>query len=124
MSTVNKLLEIGLIARAISQNFLYRRATSKLIAVVILAIITGMLAGGLLMVGFYASYLGLVRHGINTSQALCSASVAAAMTTLLCYIATIYFLRKLRETLLPIPSGAFIDHIVKTFMSGFNPSKN
>ena len=56
MSTVDKLLEVGLVARAVSQNFLYRRTVSKLIVVVISAVITGMLTGALLIAGLYVSH--------------------------------------------------------------------
>ena len=101
MSTVDKLLEVRLVARAVSQNFLYRRAASKLIVVVISAVITGMLTGTLLIAGLYVSYLILLDGGIGTKAATFIVGFVASIVTIAFGVMTVYFVGKLREALVP-----------------------
>ena len=121
MAVLERLLEVGVIARAISENFLYRRFASRLAVVVVSAVVTGMLAGALLVAGLYAVYLGLIQHGMDVVGAALVVGAATLLTTIVCGVVTLHLLRKLKDTLQPLSSGA-LQRIGKAFLDGFTQS--
>lgn len=119
MSSADKLIGISMIARLIAGNLLYRRVVTHLAAVVLLVVITGMLSVVLLLGGCYASYLALIRHGLEADAAAWIVGGAIILATAICAIVALHFVRKLRESLSPLaPVASELGNMANAFMDG------
>ena len=116
------LVEISKIARLIAGNLLYRRFVSNMAVVMLLTVITGMLAGTLLLGGCYATYLALIRHGFEMDAAALIVGGIVALATLLSAILTLRFIRRLWNALLPLPANRRVRRIASAFVDGFTES--
>jgi hypothetical protein len=124
VSSLDTLVEISKVARMFADSLLYRRFVSNMAAVVLLTVITGMLAGTLLIGGCYAGYLSLIRHGFDTDVALLIIGGGIALATALCAALTIRFIRKLRNALIPVPAIPQVRRITQAFMDGLSESSH
>lgn len=116
------LIGISMIARLVAGNLLYRRVVTNLAAVVLLVVITGMLTGALLLGGCYASYLALIRHGLEADAAAWIVGGVMIAATLICAALALWFVRRLRDALLPLPSMPNVRRVTNAFVDGFTES--
>jgi hypothetical protein len=65
MSGLSKLLGITAIGASIAKARLLQRFVHDMASVITLSIATGLMAGALLIGGFYIAYQGLVRYGLE-----------------------------------------------------------
>lgn len=122
MSKMDELVGISMIARLIAGNLLYRRVVINLAATMFLVVITGMLSAALLLGGCYASYLALIRHGLEADAAALIISGVMTLATVICAILTLRFVRKLRDALLPVPAMPYVRRVTNAFVDGFTAS--
>ena len=122
MSKMDGLVGISMIARLVAGNLLYRRVVTNLAATMLLVVITGMLSGALLLGGCYGAYLALIRHGLEADAAAWIVGSAMALATVICAIVALYFVRKLRDALLPLPAMPNVRRITNAFVDGFTES--
>jgi len=116
------LVEICKIARLIAGNLLYRRFISNMAAVVLFAMITGMLVATLFLSGCYATYITLLRHGFETDTAALIVGGIITLATVLSAIFTLHFIHRVRNALLPLPANRHVGRIASAFMDGFTES--
>jgi len=122
VSNLDRLAGITTIVRMIAGNLIYRRFVSNVAVVILLIVVTGMLAGVLLISLCYAGYLTLVRHGLDTGAAMLISESIIALVTLVCCIATARYIRKLRDLLIPLPAAPCARRIMRAFVDGFSES--
>ena len=124
MSNLDALVEISKVARTVAGNVLYRRLIANLTIAVLLTVITGMLAGALLIIGSYAAYLALIRHGLDADAAMLAISGVIALATAASAALAIHYVHRLRRAMLPVPPIAQISEIASAFVDGFTESSH
>ena len=116
---MNTLIGVGALARMVVGNLRYRRLILRVMTVVVLAVMTAVLASALLLVGFYAAYLALLRHGIDADAALLTTGGFVFLVTALLGLMTVNTMSRLKDALMPLPSDSLIRRISTAFLDGF-----
>lgn len=119
MPPMGQLIGIAAMGKAMLDTINYQRLLPKLAVLVMLAVITGMLAGLLAAGLFYAAYMLLVRHGLETDMAFLVTGIGIAASTGIFAILTAGYIRKLRQALQPFsPIAAGVGDIAGAFLEG------
>lgn len=122
MSNVDTMVEISKIARLVAGNLLYRRFVTNIMTALLLTVVTGMLAGAVLLGGCYAGYTAFIQHGVETGTAAAIVLGGMVFIMLLCGFFTFRFVRRLRDVLVPETGVENVRRIASAFVDGFTES--
>ncbi len=125
MNTLNasKLLGIAAVGASIAKARLVQRFIKDLANVITLAIVTGFIAGALLIGVFYIAYQGLTRYGLDPFAAQILIAVISAVTVLILLGMTASCLRRLKSIPGQIIHGEFplshrLNRLADSFLDG------
>ena len=107
MSKLGTILGIISIGKAFTGTPVYKRLLSGVAVVICMTIVTGMLAGALLLTIFYGVYQAFLTYGLESTPAMVATAALALMTLVVLAISTINYLRDLMN----------VPHIVSEFQS-------
>ena len=119
MSAMDALIEAGKIARIAAASVFFRRLVSHMATVVFLSVLTGILAGALLITGFYVLWWALIQHGAEANVAAFIIMGIAAMAALISALLTRRAIHRMKRALSPIPPMPEIKRIARSFAEGF-----
>ena len=93
---VSRLLGIAAVGASIAKARLVQRFVNDLANVITLAIVTGFMAGALLIGGFYIAYQGLVHYGLEPFAAQVLIAITGTLAVLILLAMTASYLRRLK----------------------------
>jgi len=117
MSRLDRMIEIGLLGKALVQKSIYRRLLPRVALIVILSVITGLMLFTVLLGAFCLAYHVMVWNGVASNYAVLATAAAFICATVLFTLFTTRSIRRTRESFSPFSSQ--IRQVVSSFMDGF-----
>jgi hypothetical protein len=122
---ISKLMGLASIGSSVANVALLQRFLEGIIGIIALTIVSAMMAGMLVVSGFYAAYVGLMHYGLDPDAAGVTIILLACIATLSLIGWVVWQLRNLRE--LPrhaLPHGlppvmARATDMAQAFIEGF-----
>ena len=123
MSSIGRLLGITAVGASIAKARLIHRFVGEIASIIITAIATGLMAGALLIGGFYVAYQGLVRNGLEPFAAQVLIAGFGLLTVLVLLALTFARLRSLRSIPGQIvhaefPFSSRLNNLADSFLDG------
>lgn len=119
MPRAGDYLGITMIGKTMLDALFAQRFLPKLAVLIMLAMITGILAGIVLAGLFYAAYLLLVRHGLDADIAFLAVGMGAALLAVISAVFTAGYIKELRHALHPLsPLASGAGDIANAFIDG------
>ena len=107
------------IGGALWDALLFKRFLSDIAAIMVLTIITGVMAGALLLGGYYGFMLLLIQHGLDAEAALLTVGGMVAAIAIVSAAFVVGYIRRLRSALQPLsPLTSGISDIANAFVDG------
>jgi MFS family permease len=117
MSAAEKTLVIAGIARSIYGRWRFKRLVAGSLLVMGLTIVSSVLAGAMLIGGFYAAYFTLLHYGWEQRFAILFTEILIALTTASFIALTVICLRRLRQTPMTTRASGVVDAFFEGLMT-------
>jgi len=117
MLRFDRIIEIGLLGKALAQKSMYRRLLPRIVGILILSVTTALMLFTVLLGGFCLAYHVMIWNGVPSHIAMLTTAIMFIGLTLLFALFTALSIRRTRETFSPFSPQ--VQQILNSFLDGF-----
>jgi len=117
MSQLDRIIEIGLLGKALAQKSMYRRLLPRIVGIMILSVTTAMMLFTVLLGGFCLAYHVMIWNGVSFHIAMLTTAIMFICLTILFMLFTALSIRRTRESFSPFSPQ--MQQILNSFLDGF-----